>query len=69
MKKLIGIAALLGGSLLPMVPSATAQVIVHRPGRTVVVGPRGRSVRRGRFMHRGRWYGHRRWRRGRWVYW
>ena len=63
MKKLICIAALLGGSLLPMVPPATAQVIVHRPGRTVVVG------RRGRFMHRGRWYRHRAWRRGRWVYW
>ena len=65
MRKLICVAALLGGSMLPMVPSIVAQVVVHRPGRTVVV----RSRPRGRFRHRGRWYSHRARRRGHWVYW
>ena len=36
MKKLIGLAALLGGSLLPMVPPAADKVVVHEPGRTLV---------------------------------
>src|SRR5215468_348748 len=36
MKKIICLASLLGGSLLPMVPPATAQVVVHKPGHTVV---------------------------------
>jgi hypothetical protein len=36
MKKRICLAILLGGSLLPMVPTAVAQVVVHKPGHTVV---------------------------------
>jgi len=65
MRKLLWIAALVGGSLLPMAPPAQAQ-------RAVVVSPR--PVRRGRwhrgrYWHRGRWYNHRRFRRGHWVYW
>jgi hypothetical protein len=60
MRKLIFVAALVGGSLLPMTPPAQAQsVVVVRP----------RPTRRGRFFYRGRWYNHRRFRRGRWVYW
>jgi len=59
MRKLIFVAALLGG-LLPMAPPAEAQ-------RVVVVRPH--PVRRGRWFHRGRWYNHRRFRGGHWVYW
>ena len=62
MRKLIYIAALLGGSLLPMAPPAEAQ-------RAVVVRPHRTRVRRRRYFHRGRWYSHRRFRRGHWVYW
>ena len=60
MRKLIFVAAVLGGSFLPMAPPAEAQ-------RVVVVSPH--PARRGRFFHRGRWYHHRRFQRGRWYYW
>jgi hypothetical protein len=60
MRKLICVAALLGGTLLPMAPPAAAQR---------VVAVRRHPARRGRFVHRGRWYSHRRFRRGRWHYW
>lgn len=60
MRKLIFVAALSGGWLLPMAPPAEAQ-------RAVVVRPH--PARRGRFLHRGRWYNHRRFQRGHWVYW
>jgi len=66
MRKLISIAVLLGGSLLPMVPPAVAQVVVHKPGRTMVFRNR-RAARR--YFRRGRWYSHRAWRHGHWVYW
>jgi hypothetical protein len=60
MRKLICVAALLGGMLPLMPPRAEAQhVVVVRP----------HPVRRGRFFHRGRWYNHRRFRRGTWFYW
>src|SRR5215831_13251529 len=45
MKKLICVVALLGGSLLPMVPPATAKVVVHEHGRTLVF-PNHRAARR-----------------------
>jgi uncharacterized protein YcfJ len=45
MRKLICLATLLSSSLLPMVPPATAQVVVHKPGHTVIV-PNHRSARR-----------------------
>ena len=60
MRKLIFVAAVLGGSLLPMAPPAEAQSVV-------VVKPH--PARRGRFFHHGRWYNHRRFRGGRWFYW
>lgn len=66
MRKLACIAALLSGSLLPMAPPAVAQVVVHKPGHTMVFRNR-RDARR--FFHRGRWYSHRAFRRGKWVYW
>ena len=47
MRKRICLALLLGGSLLPMVPPAGAQVVVHKPGHTVVHHGYRRS-RRGR---------------------
>ena len=64
MKKLICLGALLGGSLLPMVPPAAAQVVVHQPGQTLVFRNRTdarRFYRRHHFMnrrvyYRGRWY-------------
>jgi len=58
MRKLI-LAALLGVSLLPIVPPTEAQV--------VIVGPHG--VHRGRYFHRGRWGGPRAWGGGRWRCW
>jgi hypothetical protein len=58
MRKLI-LAALLGVSLLPIVPPTEAQVVIVGPHR----------VHRGRYFHRGRWWGHRAWRGGRWRYW
>jgi hypothetical protein len=45
MKKLVCLATLLGGSLLPMVPPAVAQVVVHKPGQTLVFRNR-RAARR-----------------------
>lgn len=66
MKKLICLAALLGGSFLPMVPPAQAQVVVRKPGQTHIF-PNRRSARR--YFRRGRWYSHRAWRHGHWVYW
>ena len=66
MKKFICLAALLSGSLVPMVPPAEAQVVVHKPGQTHVF-PNRRAARR--YFRRGRWYNHRAWRRGHWVYW
>src|SRR5262249_4838096 len=60
MRKLICLAAVLGGSLLPMAPPAEAQrALVVRP-------PPGHLVR---FSHRGRWYNHRRFRGGHWFHW
>jgi hypothetical protein len=59
MRKLL-FAALLGVSLLPIVPPIEAQVII--------VGGR-HPVHRGRYFHRGRWWGHRQWRGNRWRYW
>jgi hypothetical protein len=65
MRKLFYVAALLGGSLLPMAPPAEAQrAVVMRPPVVVRSHPR-----RGRFFYRGRWYNHRRFRRGHWHYW
>jgi hypothetical protein len=58
MRKLL-FAALLGVSLLPIVPPIEAQVIVMRP----------HPVHRGRYFHGGRWWGHRQWRGNRWRYW
>ena len=66
MKKLVCLATLLGGSLLPMVPPAAAQVVVHKPGHTMVFQNR-RTARR--YFRHGRWYSHRARRNGRWVYW
>jgi hypothetical protein len=66
MKKLVCIASLLGSSVLPMVPPAAAQVVVHKPGHTMVFQNR-RAARR--FFRRGRWYSNRAWRKGHWVYW
>ena len=60
MRKLIFIAALLGGSLLPTEPPGEAQ-------HGVVVRPH--PAHRGRFFHHGRWYNHRRFQRGHWFYW
>src|SRR5215831_13289866 len=48
MKKRIWLALLLGGSLLPVVPPAAAQVVVHKPGQKVVYHGRYRRSRRGR---------------------
>jgi hypothetical protein len=48
MKKRLCLALLLGGSLVPMVPPAEAQVVVHKPGHKVVYHGRSRSSRRGR---------------------
>ena len=58
MRKLI-LLALLGGSLLPVVPPAEAQ-------RAVFARPR--PVRRGRYFYRGRWYNRRVFHRGRWYF-
>ena len=66
MRKLICLAGLLGSSLVSMAPPALAQVVVHKPGKTMVFRNR-RQARR--FFHRGRWYSHRAFRRGTWVYW
>jgi len=48
MKKRICLGLLLGGSLLPVAPPAVAQVVVHKPGHTVVYHGRYRRSRRGR---------------------
>jgi hypothetical protein len=48
MKKLICVASLLGGSLLPMVSPAVAQVVVKKPGHTVVYHGRSRRSSRAR---------------------
>jgi hypothetical protein len=64
MKKLICLGALLGSSLLPIVPPAVAQVVVHKPGQTFIFRNRRdarRFYRRNRFMnrrvfYRGKWY-------------
>jgi hypothetical protein len=53
MRKRVCLAALLGGSLLPMVPPAAAQVVVHKPGHTVVYSNR-RAYRRSRRGRRAR---------------
>ena len=65
MRKLICVGALLGGSLLPMVPSAVAQVVVQKPGQTLIFRNR-REARR--FYHRNRFRNRRYFYRGRW-YW
>jgi len=62
MKKLICLAALLSGSLVPMVPPAIAQV-AHKPWHHVMVKPGP-----GQFFHRGRWYNHRYLHHGHWHY-
>jgi hypothetical protein len=68
MRKLICVATLLGSSLLPMIPPAEAQqVVVKRPGHTLVFRNR-RAARR--YFRRSRWTPrHHAWRGGRWVYW
>jgi len=64
MRKLICVGALLGGSLLPMVPSAVAQVVVQKPGQTLIFRNRRDArqfyrrnrFRNRRYFYRGRWY-------------
>lgn len=64
MRKLVCLAALVGSSLLPMAPPAAAQVIIAKPGQTLVFRNRRdarRFFRRNRFQnrryfYRGRWY-------------
>jgi len=63
MRKLLCVAALLGGSLLPLAPTAVgAPVVVPRPTGVVVTGPHHR------YYHNGRYYNHRYYHRGHWYY-
>jgi hypothetical protein len=64
MKKLICLATLLGSSVLPMIPPAQAQVVIQKPGQTLIF-PSRRAARRfyrrnrfrnRRYFYRGRWY-------------
>jgi hypothetical protein len=48
MKKLICLGTLLGGFLLPMVSPAVSQVVVKKPGHTVVYHGRSRRSSRAR---------------------
>lgn len=59
MRKLVCVAALLGGSLLPIVTPAVAAVITRSHP---AFHPRGR------YHYRGRYYDHRYFYRGRWYY-
>ena len=62
MRKLLCVAALFGGSLLPLAPTAVgAPVVVTRP-TVVVTGPHHR------YYHNGRYYNHRYYHRGHWYY-
>ena len=63
MRKLLCVAALLGGSLLPLVSTAVGAppVVVTRP-TVVVTGPHHR------YYHNGRYYNHRYSHRGHWYY-
>lgn len=60
MRKLAFIAALLGGSLLPIATPAVAAVVVTRAHPAY--HPRGR------YYYRGRYYSHRYYNRGHWYY-
>jgi hypothetical protein len=62
MRKLLSVAALLGGSLLPLMPAVAAPVVVPMPTGGVVTGPHHR------YYHNGRYYNHRYYHRGHWYY-
>jgi len=66
MRKLTWLAALLSGSLLPMVAPVAAPVTT---GQHVAVGrPHSSCPASHRYFHRGRFYNHRTFYNGRWYY-
>jgi hypothetical protein len=76
MRKLLCVATLLGGALLPLVPPAVAAVDVTRPAVDVtrptvdVTRPTTGVVTSPghRYHYRGRYYNHRHYYRGHWYY-